>query len=156
MRFDRERYDERLGAWAIAWLVGSAFGTIAHFAITGRVYYFNSYPVGLGGWAALLFTRGVFLLLSRAALAKAGWGLVVLAAAIAAATAPIQAAASSGWWVEGLAIVLAGVLVFLGLPLKARRVSTFLIASAVLVAATVARLVVLRQYDLSTTVLRLE
>ncbi len=156
MRFDRERYDERLGAWAIAWLVGSALGTIAHFATTGRVYYFNSYPVDLAGWAVLMFTRGIFLLLSRSALAKAGWGLVVLAAAVAATTAPIQAAASAGWWAEGLAIVLAGALVFLGLPLKSRRVPTFLVSGAVLVAATAARLVVLRQYDLSTTVLRLE
>ncbi len=158
IRFDRERFDDRLGAWAMAALVGSALGAVVHFVVTGRAYFFNSYPVGLADWLILVGSRGVFVWVSRTALARAGWGVALVAASAAAATAPIQAQATPGWWVEGAAIMLAGALVFAGLPPRHARTSTFAIAAIVLVSVTVARIVALRMLDdlLGTTVITVQ
>ena len=158
IRFDRERFDDHVGAWVMAAFVGSALGTVVHFVATGRVYFFNSYPVGLVDWLLLVGSRGVFAFVSRTALARAGWGVALVAASAAAATAPIQAQATPGWWVEGAAIMLAGALVFAGLPPRHARPSTFGIAAIVLVSLAVARIVALRLLDdlLRTTVIRVQ
>lgn len=158
IRFDRERFDDRLGAWAMAALVGSALGTVVHFVVTGRAYFFNSYPAALADWVILVGSRGVFVLVSRTALARVGWSVALVTAIAAAATAPIQAQATPGWWVEGAVIMLAGALVFAGLPPSHVRTSTFGIAAVVLAGVIVARIVALRMLDdlLRTTVIRVQ
>ena len=158
IRFDRERFDDRLGAWAMAALVGSAVGTVVHSVVTGRAYFFNSYPVGLADWLILVGSRGVFVWVSRTALARAGWGVALVAASAAAATAPIQARRLQAGGFEGAAIMLAGGLVFAGLPPRHARRSTFGIAAIVLVSVIVVRIVALRMIDdlLSTTVIRVQ
>ena len=158
IRFDRERFDERWGAWAMAALIGSTLGTVGHFAVTGRLYFFKSYPVGPADWLWLVGWHAVFIFLSRTPLGKAGWGLALAAATVSAATAPIQALATPGWWVEGAAILLAGALVFAGLPSRHVRLATFGVAAFVLVSASIARIVALRILDetLSTTVIKVQ
>lgn len=135
--FDRDKFDERFGVWAMAALTGTVLGTVARMLFVGRTY--SVYGVSTGG-LGLVGAGGLFCVLSRGWRARLGWGFVVAAATVAGVV-PIGTLGRAGWWAQVLATLAGAVLVGLGARLQR---SAVVIAAALLVATIAARVISLR------------
>ncbi len=143
IQFNRERFDERFGVWAMAALSGSVLGTVTHLLMVGRHYNINVAPIGA---VSLIVASGFFCLLGRVRLARVGWGIVV-AAAVVAVVVPARTLGEAGWWAQVFAILVGAVLVGLGASRAKLQAPTAAIAAALLLASAVARVSSLRMLE---------